>query len=1032
MARSVLAAVAVLLCLVAATFVTPSVAQTADLVALNANIAQLNQEERALDTAIERQQASNSALLAELDATATMDTSLTALREAQSDVDIARARLVTLNSRVSEQQRRLNDQDEFLRSAAARYTGPATTLRGLVGDVELGLRAQQRAQSARLLERLEQYRSLSDDFLSLRRERLLIVQQGIALSAVDGSDQARNAPVAIRLQLLIDRLARAALDLANEASSLTPGTEAGRAERELLRLRSDEALLRSNARYTDLALWEATSVRKALALLVAETGVPIRLYDDALEALAERRDELRARSTATAGGANALADLQRIARQQTARSNRAAVAAGQADLEARLRDLSRLLEWQTAELSVAETELAAVATELDRARSDREREGLFVRTEVRTDELARARLASEVQSLPDQLRQIYSQRWNEVKAAFQLGSNRDRLVFVAGLLAIFGAAVLLRQKILLRFVKSKATVATEIPLEVLRRNLFWLLPAAVWALYCARCDVGATTEFSIYPLLLTPAAGALVRDLTQVIVARRSEGDQRKIGVAITRLTEIATVGTAVVLVAYVVLQETALLPSTQGAINRIAYSVFVLSGLPMLLFVFFFAASGGGLARLQNLASAGLSLLAPTALIVTGVTGLAGYSNLAAIMLVDLGVAVAIIAIAALVLGIIHDGINSIALKIRESDPERAYFVQTNALRPAERILQALLIFVAVAVAARIYRWSNETPLLREVIAFWNMTVFTASDTNYTVGSIVFAILALALVFWVGAWSRRIAYSVVFGRLRDVGIRQSLSVFAQYVVIVLGVLLTLSAIGFDVTTLTVFAASLGVGIGFGLQNVVNNFISGLLLLVERPLRVGDIVTVGTDSGTVTQIGIRSMRMRTFDEFDLIVPNSALISDTFTNWTRSNSLMRVILPVGIGYDDNPSEAVQVVLRVLREHPGVVKAPPPMVTVDEFADSSVNLRVCYYIDLRATMSGFVIRSEVLTGIWEAFRAAGITIPYPQRDVHFAPQSAPAIAPPSQRPLDPREPVNTDDGDWAADAIEETIEMARSND
>ncbi|MEM6849138.1 MAG: hypothetical protein AAF580_13890 [Pseudomonadota bacterium] len=156
MARSVLAAVAVLLCLVAAIVGTPSMAQAADLIALNANIVQLREEERALDTAIERQQAGNSALLAQLDATATTDASLTALREAQSDVDIARARLVTLNSRVSEQQRRLDDQDEFLRSAAARYTGPATTLRGLVGDVELGLRAQQRAQSARLLGSVDQ------------------------------------------------------------------------------------------------------------------------------------------------------------------------------------------------------------------------------------------------------------------------------------------------------------------------------------------------------------------------------------------------------------------------------------------------------------------------------------------------------------------------------------------------------------------------------------------------------------------------------------------------------------------------------------------------------------------------------------------------------------------------------------------------------------------------------------------------------------------------------------------------------------
>ncbi len=184
---------------------------------------------------------------------------------------------------------------------------------------------------------------------------------------------------------------------------------------------------------------------------------------------------------------------------------------------------------------------------------------------------------------------------------------------------------------------------------------------------------------------------------------------------------------------------------------------------------------------------------------------------------------------------------------RIRPTPTSRAH----NFLQPLAPHVQVILSSSRCRRRGAVFDWTRETPGIRETSSSGTppssrrATRPTRSATSSSRWP------ALVFVFWFGAWSRRVAYTVIFGKLKDIGIRQSLSVFAQYVVIVIGVLLTLTAIGFDVTTLTVFAASLGVGIGFGLQNVVNNFISGLLLLVERPLRIGDIVTVGTNSGTV-------------------------------------------------------------------------------------------------------------------------------------------------------------------------------------
>jgi potassium efflux system protein len=444
-----------------------------------------------------------------------------------------------------------------------------------------------------------------------------------------------------------------------------------------------------------------------------------------------------------------------------------------------------------------------------------------------------------------------------------------------------------------------------------------------------------------------------------------------------------------VVAFGYFVVTSVFLLPSTETWIGRLSFAALIIAGLPLLLFAWYFAAAParGSSTLARRVGFAVLSLLPPLALIGIGVTGIIGYTALATELFVSLAQVIIIASVLALALGVLYDVIEAWAAALRARDPARAYFWRRNFLTPLSRLLMVALIIAALRAVQAFFGWTEETPVVGDILTAFNAGLFRFGDTDYTIGRILFGLAAIWLVFWIASWGRRVSYSLFYVNIRDLGIRQSLSVFTQYLIVVVGLLISLTAIGFDVTTLTVFAASLGVGIGFGMQNVINNFISGLLLLVERPLRLGDIVSVGGETGVVEQIGIRSLRLKTFDQFDVIVPNSAVISDTFTNWSRTDQVMRALMTIGFGYDDDPELAVRIVREIIDGYEPILKTPAPQVTLDEFGDSSINIRVAYFFLLGEPISGFDIRNHVLTCIWKAFRENGITIPYPQRDVHL---------------------------------------------
>jgi small-conductance mechanosensitive channel len=213
-------------------------------------------------------------------------------------------------------------------------------------------------------------------------------------------------------------------------------------------------------------------------------------------------------------------------------------------------------------------------------------------------------------------------------------------------------------------------------------------------------------------------------------------------------------------------------------------------------------------------------------------------------------------------------------------------------------------------------------------------------------------------------------------------GVPQAMATTAQYLLLIAGFVLAVTAAGFDLDRLTLLTGAFGVGIGFGLQNVVNNFVSGLILLFERPVQVGDAVQVGATTGEITRIGIRSSTIRTYQGAEVIVPNGKLISDEVTNWTLSSQIRRVEIPVGVAYGSEPQKVIELLLDVAKSHAEILAEPAPQVLFTGFGDSSLQFELRFWTVIQVHP---VVRSQIVAAILQALENAQIEIPFPQRDL-----------------------------------------------
>jgi potassium efflux system protein len=198
-------------------------------------------------------------------------------------------------------------------------------------------------------------------------------------------------------------------------------------------------------------------------------------------------------------------------------------------------------------------------------------------------------------------------------------------------------------------------------------------------------------------------------------------------------------------------------------------------------------------------------------------------------------------------------------------------------------------------------------------------------------------------------------------------------------------VLVALGSVGINLSTLTVVLGGLSVGLAFGLQEIVNNFVSGFILLFERSVQIGDIVQVDDNTGAIQKIGIRSTTINTRDNVELIIPNSYFLTQIVTNMTRSEDLVRTRIAVGVTYNAKPREVEQALLEAAAQHPDVLSNPPPSVQFRDFGNSSLDFEL--FVWTNQAFQTPQLTSEVRYHIWDALASRNIEIPFPQRDIHI---------------------------------------------
>ena len=332
------------------------------------------------------------------------------------------------------------------------------------------------------------------------------------------------------------------------------------------------------------------------------------------------------------------------------------------------------------------------------------------------------------------------------------------------------------------------------------------------------------------------------------------------------------------------------------------------------------------------------------------------------------------------------------------------------------------LLVMAVVAGGARVRRWfrariaassEEHRDLYRSVewalrvasillitwaslslFALWEPLVILLETPLLTIGDAaisMYSILKSALLFLVAILIARVVRAVLVIRVFpafgvDVGVGYAVQTLVSYALIVVGFFIALIALGVNLSAMTVVLASLGVGIGFGLQTLTENLISGFILLFGRSVKKGDIVTVGDTYGQVEAVGARSVLIKTADNYDMLIPSKEIVGGRIINWSYENGLIRHKIPVGVSYNANPREVQEALLDAASRHEFVLDEPKPEVWLKGFGDNSVDFTLLVWFDCRA-ITRDRLGGTLYFHIWDALHERGIEIPFPQRDLHL---------------------------------------------
>jgi hypothetical protein len=310
-----------------------------------------------------------------------------------------------------------------------------------------------------------------------------------------------------------------------------------------------------------------------------------------------------------------------------------------------------------------------------------------------------------------------------------------------------------------------------------------------------------------------------------------------------------------------------------------------------------------------------------------------------------------------------------------------------------------ASLFLLFSPVIVRKYQFSFGLPILIIIISYkviglaQNIQYLLAENVLSLFGSPVslggILLSSIGLYLWcvgVGIFQHFLLQLMTIGNRLDIGSAQATLLLIRYFLIALGVVLIFGYVGFNATAFAAITGGLSVGLGFGLKEVFSNFVSGICLLFEGVLRPGDLISIEGDTAEIKKLGIRATTVRiTKDNSEKIIPNQTFFTDTLTTFTGSDRIIRNSLIIGAGYDANPQKVIEILLALADDHIHILKDPKPLAFLIQFADSSINYELTFYLD--DPTIGKTVKSDLSRKLWQRFAENGIEIPFPQQDIHI---------------------------------------------
>ncbi len=379
------------------------------------------------------------------------------------------------------------------------------------------------------------------------------------------------------------------------------------------------------------------------------------------------------------------------------------------------------------------------------------------------------------------------------------------------------------------------------------------------------------------------------------------------------------------------------------------------------------------------------LVILIPVTLFTTAIIGLLGFVNLAWTMSRYQAYTLLVLVGYILSRGLLFDALELLSESMISSLRNGWLWIEV-FLKPIDKILRVVLLLLAVGVLFQLFGWHSDSFVITSLEKISQYSIVNLTGIHITVESAIEFFILLAIFVWAAKWTREFCYRWLYRKAKDPGIRNSLSVFTQYSVILLGSFITLRVLGLDFSGMSMILGGLAVGMGFGLRDFASNIVGGIMLLIERPVREGDLISIGEYEGQVSHIGIRSMRVSSWDNTEVLIPNAETFNKPFTNWTHQDGIVRTVIPIKVSRSDDPVMIQQLILDVLAIIPEIVSVPPVQVFLKKIDTALIEFEARYFINVQIH-NRVEVRSKVLFAITAQFKAADVKPPVEPITIEF---------------------------------------------